>query len=63
MTGAGQPLPSAQIDGSQCAALTVFETIRQVVRSSGGELTGLTVACSREVGILGRPAPLSQRRW
>jgi glutamate dehydrogenase/leucine dehydrogenase len=44
MTGAGQPLPSAQIDGSQCTALTVFECIRQVVRFSGRELAGLTVA-------------------
>jgi glutamate dehydrogenase (NAD(P)+) len=44
MGGAGQPLPSAQIDGSLCTALTVFECIRQVARFSGRELTGLTVA-------------------
>ena len=44
MAGAGQPLPSAQIDGSRCTALTVFETIRQVVRFSGSELNGLSVA-------------------
>ena len=40
MTGAGSPLPSAQIDGSLCTALTVFESIRQVVRFSGHELAG-----------------------
>jgi glutamate dehydrogenase/leucine dehydrogenase len=44
MAGAGLPLPPAQIDGSRCTALTVFETIRQVVRFSGREVTGLTVA-------------------
>ena len=44
MTGAGSPLPSAQIDGSLCTALTVFESIRQVVRFSGHELAGLTIA-------------------
>jgi len=44
MEGAGQPLPSAQIDGSQCTALTVFETMRQVLRFSERELAGATVA-------------------
>lgn len=44
MRGAGQPLPEQQIDGSYCTALTVFETIRQVIRFNGRSLAGLRVA-------------------
>ena len=41
MEGAGRPLVGEQIDGSYATALTVFETIRQVVIFSGKELTCL----------------------
>jgi glutamate dehydrogenase (NAD(P)+) len=44
MRGAGRPLVSQQIDGSFCTGLTVFETIRQVTRFNGLELTNLRVA-------------------
>ncbi len=44
MRGAGRPLPEEQIDGSQCTALTVFETIRQVMIFHGRPLAGLRVA-------------------
>ncbi len=44
MQGAGQPLPAEQIDGSVCTALTVFEALRQLVHSRGGDLNGLTIA-------------------
>jgi glutamate dehydrogenase (NAD(P)+) len=44
MDGAAQPLPAQQIDGSYCTALTVFEAVRQVVRSSGRDLEGISVA-------------------
>lgn len=43
MEGAGQPLVGEQIDGSFATALTVFETIRQVVKYSGKELSGVRV--------------------
>jgi glutamate dehydrogenase (NAD(P)+) len=44
MRGAGRPLVGQQIDGSFCTGLTVFETIRQVTRFNGLELTNLRVA-------------------
>ena len=44
MNGAGRPLVGEQIDGSYNTALTVFETIRQVVRFSNREMSGVRVA-------------------
>jgi glutamate dehydrogenase (NAD(P)+) len=44
MHGAGRPLLGRQIDGSFCTGLTVFETIRQVIRFHNLELNGLRVA-------------------
>jgi glutamate dehydrogenase (NAD(P)+) len=44
MRGAGVPLVGEQIDCSACAALTVFETIRQVARFQGRTTSGLRVA-------------------
>lgn len=44
MRGAGRPLPDQQIDGSYCTALTVFETIRQVMKFHAQPLSGLKVA-------------------
>lgn len=44
MQGAGQPLVGEQIDGSYATALTVFETIRQVVKFSDRQVSGMRVA-------------------
>jgi glutamate dehydrogenase (NAD(P)+) len=43
MEGAGKPLAGEQIDGSYATALTVFETLRQVVKYSNRELSGVRV--------------------
>ena len=44
MRAAGKPLAEQQIDGSFCTALTVFETIKQIVKISNEDYKNLTVA-------------------
>jgi glutamate dehydrogenase (NAD(P)+) len=44
MEGAGRPLVSRQIDSSFYTALTVFETVRQVVKFNGRQLANLEFA-------------------
>ena len=44
MLAAGTPLKGDHIDGSLCTALTVFETIKQILKSSGLRFQGLSFA-------------------